>query len=94
MNSERLCEKTSKCPIYSGVLQSNEMLTKTYKSLYCENGAEGKAKCRRHQVSQLLGFCPPNILPNSTSTAEEIAEKHAKAEITRPSMNFARPSCF
>ncbi len=92
MNTEKICEKTSRCPIYSGVLQSNEMLTRTYKSLFCENGAEGRAKCRRYQVAEIMGFCPPNILPNSTRSAQDIAAglKHLPQPAAQPGMSCSR----
>lgn len=75
MTDGKTCEKTSKCPIYSGVLKSNEMLTQTYKSLFCENGMDGRNKCKRFQVSSIMGSCPPNILPNTSLTVDEIVAK-------------------
>lgn len=67
----QLCPKTPKCPIFNGILKGTEY-TETYKKLYCENGEEGRNKCRRFQVAEKVGMCPPDILPNSTKTVDEI----------------------
>ncbi len=75
MVDNKNCEKSLKCPIYSGILQSNEILTQTYKKLFCESGSEGKNKCKRFQVAKIMGSCPPNILPNTHLTVDEIVEK-------------------
>ena len=76
-----LCPKTSKCPIFSGVLKGSEF-TETYKRLYCENGEKGRNNCRRFQVAEKVGKCPENILPNSGKSVEEIiAMMKAKGEI-------------
>ena len=80
-----VCEKVEKCPIYLGILKSNEMLTRTYKNLFCENGVEGKNKCVRYQVAKVMGSCPPNILPNTKVSVEEIVEK-MKREGIKPNI--------
>ncbi len=67
----QICPKTEKCPIFNGILKGTEF-TETYKKLYCEAGEEGRSKCRRFQVAEAVGVCPPNILPNSTKSVEEI----------------------
>lgn len=69
-----LCPKTPKCPIFNGVLKGTEY-TQTYKNLFCENGKVGRQNCRRFQVSELVGKCPPNILPNSAKSVEDIIAK-------------------
>ena len=73
-----LCPKTPKCPIFNGILKGTDY-TETYKKLYCEAGQEGRDKCRRFQVASKVGMCPPDVLPNSTKSVEEIIEK-MKAE--------------
>ena len=80
----KLCPKSEKCPIYGGVLKNNEMLTETYKTLYCENGEEGTNNCKRYQVSSRIGSCPPDLLPNSKLTVDEIVAKIS---------NTSGPSC-
>jgi hypothetical protein len=58
--------------MYSGVLGSNAVLVQTYKSLYCEKGPEGRCKCKRYQVAALVGSCPPDILPNTQLSVDDI----------------------
>ena len=72
-----LCPKTPKCPIFNGVLKGTEF-TDTYKKLYCEGGVEGRNRCRRFQVAEKAGTCPPGILPNSSKSVEEIIEMMKK----------------
>ncbi|MBN2486797.1 MAG: hypothetical protein JXB34_12555 [Bacteroidales bacterium] len=79
--SPQECPNTPKCPIFSGILQGSQY-TETYKSLFCLAGEEGRNKCRRYQVSQKVGKCPANVLPNSSKSVDEIiAEMKAKGEI-------------
>jgi hypothetical protein len=66
-----ICPKTPKCPIFNGILKGTEY-TETYKKLYCEAGEEGRLRCRRFQVAQKVGMCPPDILPNSSKNVDEI----------------------
>ena len=75
MVGDKVCEKTVKCPIYAGLLASNELLIQTYKHLYCENGEAGRAKCKRYQVAMKAGSCPPEILPNSTLSVDDIIKR-------------------
>jgi hypothetical protein len=65
------CPKTPKCPIFNGILQGTQY-TGTYKNLYCLAGIEGRKKCRRFQVAEKCGICPPDILPNSSKSADDI----------------------
>jgi len=65
------CPKTPKCPIFNGVLKGTQY-TETYRNLYCLAGEAGRNKCRRFQVSQICGTCPPDILPNSSKKVDEI----------------------
>jgi hypothetical protein len=69
-----ICPKTPKCPIFNGVLKGTEY-TETYKKLYCEAGEDGRNRCRRYQVAQKVGVCPPDILPNSSKSIDEIIAK-------------------
>jgi hypothetical protein len=68
---DAICPKTAKCPIFNGVLKGTEY-TETYKKLYCEAGEAGRNRCRRFQVAEKVGMCPPDILPNSSKSVEEI----------------------
>jgi len=70
------CPRTPGCPIFQGVLKGTEF-TEVYRSLYCEGGEAARNRCRRFQVALRVGKCPPNVLPNSTKTVDEIiAEMH------------------
>lgn len=69
--NEKTCPKTSKCPIFVGVLKDTKYVD-TYKMLFCLNGEEGRSKCKRFQVSEKAGKCPPDILPNSSKSVDEI----------------------
>lgn len=78
---KKICPKVFNCNIFQGILKDSEY-TKVYKKLYCEAGEEARKRCRRFQVATIMGYCPPNILPNSTKTVDEIVAemKEAAAE--------------
>jgi len=75
MDDDKICERSVKCPIYSGVLQEKQVLIQTYKSLYCHNGSIGREKCKRFQVVKRIGLCPPDLLPNSQMTVDDIINR-------------------
>lgn len=75
---DKICPKTINCPIFQGVLKGTDY-TSVYKKLYCEAGEEARKRCRRFQVAAVMGSCPPNILPNSTKTVEEIVAEIKEA---------------
>ena len=79
---DTLCPKTPKCPIFNGILKGTEF-TDTYKKLYCEAGEESRNRCRRYQVALKVGMCPPDILPNSSKTVEEIIELMKKQGLVK-----------
>lgn len=66
-----VCPKTPKCPIFNGILKGTEY-TETYKKLFCEAGESARKRCRRFQVAEKVGICPPDVLPNSSKSVEEI----------------------
>ena len=72
------CPKTPACPIFNGILKGTEY-TEVYQKQYCLAGEVGRQKCRRYQVASVTGKCPPNILPNSIKTAEQIIDEMKKA---------------
>ncbi len=78
MNHTKECPNTTNCPIFSGILKGTEY-TETYKNLYCLAGEAGRNKCTRYMVSQKVGKCPENILPNSTKRVEDIIEEMKRA---------------
>lgn len=75
MDNDKICEKSAKCPIYSGILESNPVLVQTYKNLYCHNGKIGRDKCKRFQVAIRIGSCPQDVLPNCQLTIDEIVKR-------------------
>jgi hypothetical protein len=76
----KICPKTMTCPIFSGVLKGTEYVD-VYKKLYCEAGEEGRNKCKRFQVSSIAGKCPPNLLPNSSKSVDDIIADMKKTEL-------------
>jgi hypothetical protein len=69
---EDICERHEKCPIYSGILQSKQFASEVYRTQYCRAGEEGRKKCKRYQVSLIAGSCPPDVLPNSSKSVDDI----------------------
>ena len=75
MDEDKVCMRSVKCPIYTGVLESDNVLIQIYKNRYCENGKQGREECKRHQVYLSVGSCPSDILPNSKLSVEYIVSK-------------------
>jgi hypothetical protein len=71
------CPKTPACPIFNGILKGTEF-TEVYRKQYCLAGEEGRNRCRRFQVATKAGKCPPNVLPNSTKTVDDIIAEMKK----------------
>jgi hypothetical protein len=69
---ETICKNYEKCPIYSGVLEGKDLTAKGYRKQYCEAGVEGWQSCKRYLIKEKTGKCPPNLLPNSIKTLDEI----------------------
>jgi len=69
---EKVCVNYEKCPIYSGVLKDKTMTAAGYRKQYCEAGDKGWSMCKRYLVKDATGKCPPDLLPNSFKTVEEI----------------------
>lgn len=67
------CPNFEDCPIYNGILKGKELTTKAYIKFYCDS--EKYAKCKRYKVKEAVGVCPPEILPNSLSSVEEIVRQ-------------------
>jgi len=70
-----LCKNFEKCPIYTGILNDKTTTTQIYKKQYCTNGKEGWENCRRYQVKEKTGKCPPDLLPNSFKTADQVVRE-------------------
>ena len=74
---ETTCPKVEKCPIFVNNVLTIENAAVAYKSLYCQAGETKFSTCKRFIVSNTIGSCPPDVLPNSSRTIEEIIEKVA-----------------
>ncbi len=71
--NEEVCPKTAKCPLFKGEILKRDQSTKIYKTLFCNAGIEKYSLCKRYIVSERTGKpVPPNILPNSSKTIDEI----------------------
>lgn len=64
-----ICKNYVQCPIYKGLLSDKEMTATAYRRIYCE---AGWLKCKRYLVKERIGTCPPDLLPNSFQTVDEI----------------------
>lgn len=73
---ENICPKSTNCPIFNGVLKEKNMAAKSYQTQYCEAGEAKFTTCKRFIVSQQYGKCPPDLLPNSLLSIEQIATKY------------------
>ncbi|MCU4155338.1 hypothetical protein J1N10_05085 [Carboxylicivirga sp. A043] len=74
MNTD--CPNVEKCPIFNGILKDRKMTTKSYQIQYCNGGELKYSKCKRFETKVKYGVCPPDLLPNSAMTLEQIAEKY------------------
>ncbi|HNX65301.1 MAG TPA: hypothetical protein PKH02_00385 [Bacteroidales bacterium] len=72
---EGLCKNYEKCPIYNGILKDKAMTSGFYKKQYCEAGEKGWITCKRFMVKEATGKCPPDLLPNSFKSIEDIVKE-------------------
>jgi hypothetical protein len=75
------CEKHQICPIFNGILKDKQMTAKSYQNQYCNAGETGWNKCKRFLVVKQIGSCPPNLLPNSFKSVEQIITEMSNKEI-------------
>lgn len=68
------CPSIEKCPIYTGVLKGKEMTSKAYRQYFCQT--KEYVTCKRYMVKESTGTCPPDILPNSFQSVEDIIIKY------------------
>ncbi len=78
---EGLCPNYEICPIFNGILTGKEMTSQAYKKLFCEAGDEKWSTCKRYMTKNEFGFCPPDLLPNTTYTIEQIAAKYNLSKV-------------
>jgi hypothetical protein len=69
---ENFCPSSELCPIFNGILSEKAFTAKSYRLLFCEAGEEKWTTCKRFMTKQHYGKCPPDLLPNSSKTIEEI----------------------
>ena len=72
---EAECPKIQKCPIFVYNVLSSERAGVAYKTLYCMAGEARFKTCKRYIVSSQAGFCPPEIMPNSSKSVHDILAK-------------------
>ncbi|MGQ1948104.1 hypothetical protein ACT3CD_13495 [Geofilum sp. OHC36d9] len=70
------CPNTPKCPIFNGILSGKEMTANSYKRQYCEAGYARYTMCKRFLSNKEFGVCPPDLLPNSPLSVEEIGMRY------------------
>lgn len=69
------CKNYEKCPIYSGVLTGKESTSKGYRNQFYDAGEKGWTRCKRYQVKERTGMCPPDLLPNSFKDLDTIIKE-------------------
>ncbi|MGF7138102.1 hypothetical protein [Roseimarinus sediminis] len=73
-----ICPNYEKCPIYSGILKDKVMTSKAYRQYFCES--PDYKTCKRYLVKEATGVCPPDVLPNSHLSVQEIIERYHLAK--------------
>jgi hypothetical protein len=73
---ENICPNYEKCPIFNGILSGKEMTSQAYRKIYCESAEQKWNTCKRYMIKKEYGVCPPDLLPNTTYTLEQIAAKY------------------
>lgn len=71
---EIICPKVGKCPIFINNVLTIENAAVAYKKLYCEAGEVKHKTCKRFIVSNMVGKCPPGVMPNCSKSIDEIIE--------------------
>lgn len=47
-----------------------------YKNQFCDAGLVNWKRCKRYMAKEKYGKCPPDLLPNSTLSIEEIGRRY------------------
>ena len=71
-----ICLNAEKCPLFLGLLAGKETFTNFYKSTFCEAGVKKYKKCKRYIIKEMYGKCPPDLLPNTSLSIEQIVKKY------------------
>ena len=69
---ETTCKNFEKCPIYNGILKDKLVTQQGYRRQFCDAGEAGWNNCKRYQVKEKTGKCPPDLLPNSFKSVDDI----------------------
>ncbi|MBK8805731.1 MAG: hypothetical protein IPO21_03380 [Bacteroidales bacterium] len=72
---ENNCPSAEKCPIFNGILSDKLTTSKSYRKQFCEAGEASWQTCKRLMTKTQYGKCPPELLPNSAMTVDEIGIK-------------------
>lgn len=75
----QICKNYEKCPIYNGILVDKVVTANGYRKRYCEAGESGWSTCKRYQVKERTGVCPPELLPNSFKDVETIIAEMSRS---------------
>ena len=68
------CPSSAQCPIFNGILSGKTLASQSYRDLFCEAGEDKWSSCKRFQTKKQYGKCPPDLLPNSFDTIEQIGK--------------------
>lgn len=71
-----ICPNATTCVLYTGMLAGKDMFIDFYKSTYCNTDETVYKTCKRYIIKDIYGKCPPDLLPNSSLSTEQIAEKY------------------
>jgi len=74
---ENICPNSAQCPIFNGILLDKVVAAKSYRSLFCEAGEVKWNSCKRFMTKKQYGKCPPDLLPNSSMSIEDIGVKYS-----------------
>lgn len=76
IKAEEICIYYNTCPILTGKVTIDEKAIKDYKDRFCNAGKKAWSKCVRFQVREIVGRCPPEVMPDSPMSPEEVIEKY------------------
>ena len=68
----QICPSSGQCPIFNGILAGKALTSQSYRDLFCEAGEDKWSSCKRFLTKKQFGKCPPDLLPNSFNTIEQI----------------------
>jgi len=73
------CPKTAKCPLFQGEILVSKVAQEIYMELYCDNGVNGRSKCKRFLLSESLKRpISVEVMPNDERSIEELLIRYDK----------------